>query len=547
MATVTGLTKERMLEIEGNSVVDGFVNANKHLILTRHDGTEIDAGNVEGPQGISGMEPTGTIPDGADLNTYLTPGVYEAYSYTMARTGLNFPGIGTTETEKDNTRWQGRLIVSKDSNGVVYQEWIDVLDQRWSRSYSTTLATWMSTWSRVPRFTTSVGDGSPIYPVSSDAQQAFVVAERTPTQQNPLFISRTDARIGEPNLRATQDGLLWWDIERSRQAVPYIPLPWNAAAGWTNYLLSYHPAGYFKGSRNIVSLTGLIASGTATGGTIIGTLPPGYRPDTKLIFQTLSSTGMARIDINPDGNIVAGAGVSSGWTSLDGIHFLAADPERVWTTLTLINSFSSYHLIDASWPAAAYHVDPLGRVWFRGLVRRAAGAPAADTAMFTMPISHRPSLHLHMWGMFDTGYGSMDFTTTGDVRWKTNGTLGVGYISLSNLSYAIESLVPLAFWTDIPYTAPWTRYSNLFPTQAYAMFDDGFVMLKGLITGGTEGSSSGTFNSGATADYRAGAQLYACSAAATISRVDLAQTLVHRAPHTTVWKSLNGVNFVAGA
>lgn len=53
MATVTGLTKERMLEIEAASVVDGDVVVND-LILTKHDGSTINAGNVRGPVGANG-------------------------------------------------------------------------------------------------------------------------------------------------------------------------------------------------------------------------------------------------------------------------------------------------------------------------------------------------------------------------------------------------------------------------------------------------------------------------------------------------------------
>lgn len=53
MATVTGLTAARMLEIEGESIVDGEVIAG-HLILTKHDGTTVDAGSVIGPAGPTG-------------------------------------------------------------------------------------------------------------------------------------------------------------------------------------------------------------------------------------------------------------------------------------------------------------------------------------------------------------------------------------------------------------------------------------------------------------------------------------------------------------
>jgi hypothetical protein len=62
MAEVEGLTKARMLEIEAACIVDGAVVLN-NLILTRHDGTTIDAGNVRGAQGIQGVPgPNGITP-----------------------------------------------------------------------------------------------------------------------------------------------------------------------------------------------------------------------------------------------------------------------------------------------------------------------------------------------------------------------------------------------------------------------------------------------------------------------------------------------------
>lgn len=50
MATVTVVTAQRTLEIEATSIVDGEINANGHLILTRHDGTPLDMGAVSGMQ-----------------------------------------------------------------------------------------------------------------------------------------------------------------------------------------------------------------------------------------------------------------------------------------------------------------------------------------------------------------------------------------------------------------------------------------------------------------------------------------------------------------
>ena len=59
MATITGLTAARMLEIEGASVVEGEI-IGSNLILTKHDGSTIDAGPVIGPVGPVGpMGPSG--------------------------------------------------------------------------------------------------------------------------------------------------------------------------------------------------------------------------------------------------------------------------------------------------------------------------------------------------------------------------------------------------------------------------------------------------------------------------------------------------------
>ena len=61
MATVTGLTAERMIEMEEATVIDGEVRVDNLILITR-GGTEIDAGNVRGPVGPQGPAvPAGLI------------------------------------------------------------------------------------------------------------------------------------------------------------------------------------------------------------------------------------------------------------------------------------------------------------------------------------------------------------------------------------------------------------------------------------------------------------------------------------------------------
>lgn len=57
MTSVTGFTAERMQEIEDGTVVDGSV-VGDDLILEKHDGTTINAGNVRGPDGPPGSTST---------------------------------------------------------------------------------------------------------------------------------------------------------------------------------------------------------------------------------------------------------------------------------------------------------------------------------------------------------------------------------------------------------------------------------------------------------------------------------------------------------
>lgn len=50
MATVTGLTAARMLEIEAAAIVAAQVNGSGHLILTTYSGDIFDAGDVSSTQ-----------------------------------------------------------------------------------------------------------------------------------------------------------------------------------------------------------------------------------------------------------------------------------------------------------------------------------------------------------------------------------------------------------------------------------------------------------------------------------------------------------------
>lgn len=94
-------------------------------------------------------------------------------------------------------------------------------------------------------------------------------------------------------------------------------------SGWVNYGDGFAAAGYHKGPDNRVHLQGLIKSGTVADGTVIFTLPEGFRPLQKEIFIVfISGGGFGRVDVNDNGSVVAKI-VNATYTSLSGISFLA--------------------------------------------------------------------------------------------------------------------------------------------------------------------------------------------------------------------------------
>lgn len=117
MATVTGFTAERMLEIQNDTVVGGSINAAGSLILSTRGGTAIDAGIIKGPQGDVGPQGKAGIPGGTTLERDALFGVptnepeqvffaneavswfnvdtgwFETYRATTGSTGLTVPGV----------------------------------------------------------------------------------------------------------------------------------------------------------------------------------------------------------------------------------------------------------------------------------------------------------------------------------------------------------------------------------------------------------------------------------------------------------------------
>lgn len=119
MTTVTGLTADRMLAIEDASVIDGDV-VGDNLILTKHDGTQINAGNVRGPQGNEG--PTGSDLDVITAAAVLDVGIANQIRAGRELTATDFTNMGLSApiglwnlSNLNDSSGNGRNLLNKGS------------------------------------------------------------------------------------------------------------------------------------------------------------------------------------------------------------------------------------------------------------------------------------------------------------------------------------------------------------------------------------------------------------------------------------------------
>ncbi len=82
-----------------------------------------------------------------------------------------------------------------------------------------------------------------------------------------------------------------------------------------------------------------------------------------------------------------------------------------WIAPTLLNSFTNY---DTSiWQAAGYYKDSVGRVWLRGLLKRASAA--LNASVFQLPAGYRPAKNVTFAAMANDAFARITVDTSGNV------------------------------------------------------------------------------------------------------------------------------------
>jgi hypothetical protein len=91
--------------------------------------------------------------------------------------------------------------------------------------------------------------------------------------------------------------------------------------GWANYLTGYAPAAYWKDENGIVTVEGMVKSGTL--GLAAFVLPPGFRPDQSRIYPAWSNSVLGLVQVTSTGQVqpLAVGTASNASYSLDAIRF----------------------------------------------------------------------------------------------------------------------------------------------------------------------------------------------------------------------------------
>lgn len=141
-----------------------------------------------------------------------------------------------------------------------------------------------------------------IVPVPNTTARNALAALLAPTPANPLYVDRADAPTGL-HLEATRNGTTWETVPALRDT-DWVPATLQGA--WTNFGGAYRDAA-FRRINGIVYVRGMIKAGTnVTPGTVLLTLPAGFRPAKFDVYPAWGATAAAALELGPNGNIVIG-------------------------------------------------------------------------------------------------------------------------------------------------------------------------------------------------------------------------------------------------
>lgn len=476
MATVTGLTKERMLEIEAASVISGEVDTSGDLVLETHDGTLINAGHVVGPPSPNLADASTTVKGLIEIGTdveYLTGSATTlAVTPSSARLGNTYTGTIAAgwSTGRPTVTLHAGQSYSGDIVGVRLPSNLDDsiiagADVIMARSNS---GIWViiTSYADRPRFMRQI-------PCSLEPGSGFVL-------YSDGITTDLDHRYGEG------------------------PAQFGGAA----VLADSTRAGKFYAtctSTGIVTLEGLVArvAGAPAVNAIIGRFPVELAPARNQTFNVYTNAGTGAVAVCTDGTIRYVMGGTS-FFGLSNIRFRSAASVAsgiaTFQPLSLLSGWAS--LATAAWTGepnlqthtVGYTIDADKVAIFEGIVTATVAKAAAADITAAIP-GLTPRVGCHYPATSGAGFA----------YWRISGSAGaggIGTIANTGVAFSIGQFMSLSqgLWLDSSSTttirngpsgaSSWQSYAPASWAEAsFAKTPDGLVIAGGLWNGGTIGTA----------------------------------------------------------
>jgi hypothetical protein len=478
MATVTGLTAARMLEIEAASVVDGKV-VGDNLFLTTHGHEQINAGNVRGSPG-PGVPPGGAKDeclvktDDVDYNTKwetrLTQGAGDSryikltgsliergdhppniaavpgtiYIQTATGMDLDLGALWVKETGTDKQGWHAfstfsihELELGQDLNSITAQGYY--------RVDASNIANSLINWpvEAIPR-TDSANSNNP-------------VGSFRPALSGLLTVTNTFLLViqtVELLWHRLSDGPLVFTYKRIRSKDGTIWGSWEYISPQTLHVLS-------SGEKRIVAKE-----------VFLGAIFNRSRTPARLIIDSGNSQPLSIIeDITTDGVQWFRSNTGARQTSSG------------WTNLTLEHNFE--HYTSGSWPELSAIRTSAGIICTRGLLKR-TGVPPSGTVIANLPEGMRPADKLQFVGCADnnTMGTTINVETNGDIIFDGTGSNSVDFVDMNMIIFPAADVAPNSAWTTITPVGNWKDVgltNASWPRLGYWEDQLGRVWLRGLI------------------------------------------------------------------
>lgn len=304
MATVTGLTAERMLAIEAASIVDGDVDINGHLILIKQDATTIDAGLVKGDPGTPGTNAAAgsvapvantTALRSATAQVKTAAPVSSDDAATKLYTDSADNALGTRiDTEQARINTLNPLVIASEIGAAI------------------NLNTFTTPGVRVQ---TDVADATTAlnYPKAATPGLLEVFSNPAGTLLWQRFTVYGTATKMQVWVRAYAAGV--WGAWKSM----YTDNGWIAGSlsnGWVNYAGGYSDFSS-RLMNGVVHVRGMIKNGTIADNTVLGSLTSAHGPaEIRLVMALGYPNNPVRLHINTDGTITGVAGLTNTFVAL---------------------------------------------------------------------------------------------------------------------------------------------------------------------------------------------------------------------------------------